>query len=167
MFSTVILLLCRPSLWTSAEYLTNSSRTNYPYDAFPCTKPVTARPASVLGCFSYKTNTLSLKWQQKFHNLTVCRCSDKCRVSDHARVYILFVHLRSNFSDVVTKKIVYLTSNCWTFCTEKRANVNTLRKKKKYRLTQKNGNFWKTQQKLKKSKKKNYLQKLELLQLAF
>ena len=37
----------------------------------------------------------------------------------------------------------------------------------KYRLTQKNGNFWKTQQKLKKSKKKNLFTEIEPLQLAF
>ena len=36
-----------------------------------------------------------------------------------------------------------------------------------YRVTQKNGNFWKTQQKLKKSKKKNLLTEIEPLQLAF
>ena len=40
--------------------------------------------------------------------------------------------------------------------------VNTL-----YRVTQKNGNFWKPQQKLKKSKKKNLLTEIEPLQLAF
>ena len=32
-----------------------------------------------------------------------------------------------------------------------------------YRVTQKNGNFWKTQQKLKKSKKKNLLTEIEPL----
>ena len=37
----------------------------------------------------------------------------------------------------------------------------------KYRVTQKNGNFLKTQQKLKKSKKKNLLTEIEPLQLAF
>ena len=37
----------------------------------------------------------------------------------------------------------------------------------KYRMTQKNGNFWKTQQKLKKSKKKNLLTEIEPLQFAF
>ena len=36
-----------------------------------------------------------------------------------------------------------------------------------HRVTQKNGNFWKTQQKLKKSKKKNLLTEIEPLQLAF
>ena len=36
-----------------------------------------------------------------------------------------------------------------------------------YGVTQKNGNFWKTQQKLKKSKKKNLLTEIEPLQLAF
>ena len=37
-----------------------------------------------------------------------------------------------------------------------------------YRVTQKkNGNFWKTQQKFKKSKKKNLLTEIEPLQLAF
>jgi len=36
-----------------------------------------------------------------------------------------------------------------------------------YRVTQKNWNFWKTQQKLKKSKKKNLLTEIEPLQLAF
>ena len=36
-----------------------------------------------------------------------------------------------------------------------------------YRVTQKNGNFWKTQQKLKKSKKKKLLTEIEPLQLAF
>ena len=36
-----------------------------------------------------------------------------------------------------------------------------------YRVTQKDGNFWKTQQKLKKSKKKNLLTEIETLQLAF
>ena len=36
-----------------------------------------------------------------------------------------------------------------------------------YRVTQKNGNFWKTQQKLKKFKKKNLLTEIEPLQLAF
>ena len=37
-----------------------------------------------------------------------------------------------------------------------------------YRVTQKkNGNFWKTQQKLKRSKKKNLLTEIEPLQLAF
>ena len=36
-----------------------------------------------------------------------------------------------------------------------------------YRMTQKNGNFWKTQQKLKKSKKKNYWQKLNHYNLPF
>ena len=36
-----------------------------------------------------------------------------------------------------------------------------------YRVTQKNGNFWKTQQKLKKAKKKNLLTEIEPLQLAF
>ena len=35
------------------------------------------------------------------------------------------------------------------------------------RVTQKNGNFWKTQQKLKKSKKKKLLTEIEPLQLAF
>jgi hypothetical protein len=34
-------------------------------------------------------------------------------------------------------------------------------------MTQKNGNFWKTQQKLKKSKKKTSLTEIEPLQLAF
>ena len=34
-------------------------------------------------------------------------------------------------------------------------------------MTQKNGNFWKTEQKLKKSKKKNLLTEIEPLQLAF
>ena len=33
--------------------------------------------------------------------------------------------------------------------------------------TKKNGNFWKTQQKLKKSKKKNLLTEIEPLQLVF
>ena len=33
--------------------------------------------------------------------------------------------------------------------------------------TKKNGDFWKTQQKLKKSKKKNLLTEIEPLQLAF
>ena len=37
----------------------------------------------------------------------------------------------------------------------------------KYRVIQKTGNFWKTQQKLKKSKKKNLLTEIEPLQLAF
>ena len=37
----------------------------------------------------------------------------------------------------------------------------------KYRVTQKNGNFWKNQQKLKKSKKKYLLAEIEPLQLAF
>ena len=36
-----------------------------------------------------------------------------------------------------------------------------------YKVTQKNGNFWKTQQKLKKSMKKNLLTEIEPLQLAF
>ena len=36
-----------------------------------------------------------------------------------------------------------------------------------YRMTQKNGNFWKTQQKLKKSKKKIYWQKLNHYNLPF
>jgi len=36
-----------------------------------------------------------------------------------------------------------------------------------YRVTQKNGNFWKTQQKLKKSKKNNLVTEIEPLQLAF
>ena len=36
-----------------------------------------------------------------------------------------------------------------------------------YRVTQKNGNFWKTQQKFKKSKKKTLLTETESLQLAF
>ena len=36
-----------------------------------------------------------------------------------------------------------------------------------YRETQKNGNFWKTQQKLKKSNKKILLIEIEPLQLAF
>jgi len=36
-----------------------------------------------------------------------------------------------------------------------------------YRVTQKNENFWKTQQKLKKSKKKSLLTEIEPLQLAF
>ena len=36
-----------------------------------------------------------------------------------------------------------------------------------YRVEQKNGNFLKTQQKLKKSKKKNLLTEIEPLQLAF
>ena len=36
-----------------------------------------------------------------------------------------------------------------------------------YRVSQKNGNFWKTQQKLKKSKKKNLLTEIEPLKLAF
>ena len=38
---------------------------------------------------------------------------------------------------------------------------------KEYRVTQKSGNFWKTQQKLKKSKKKKLLTEIEPLQLAF
>ena len=37
----------------------------------------------------------------------------------------------------------------------------------KYRVTQNNRNFWKTQQKLKKSKKKNLLTEIEPLQLGF
>jgi len=37
----------------------------------------------------------------------------------------------------------------------------------KYRVTQKKGNFWKTQQKLKKSKKKIYWQKLNQYNLPF
>ena len=36
-----------------------------------------------------------------------------------------------------------------------------------YRMTQKKGNFWKTQQKFKKSKKKILLAEIEPLQLAF
>jgi len=36
-----------------------------------------------------------------------------------------------------------------------------------YSVTQKKGNFWKTQQKLKKSKEKNLLTEIEPLQLAF
>ena len=36
-----------------------------------------------------------------------------------------------------------------------------------YSVTQKNGNFWKTQQKFKKSKKKNLLTEIEPFQLAF
>jgi len=36
-----------------------------------------------------------------------------------------------------------------------------------YRVTQKIGNFWKPQQKLKKSKKKNLLTEIEPLKLAF
>jgi len=36
-----------------------------------------------------------------------------------------------------------------------------------YRVTQKTGNFWKTQQKLKKSKKKNYWPKLNHYNLPF
>jgi len=39
--------------------------------------------------------------------------------------------------------------------------------KRKYRVTQKNGKFWKPQQKLKKSKKKKLLTEIEPLQLAF
>ena len=39
--------------------------------------------------------------------------------------------------------------------------------KGKYRVTQKNGNFWKTQQKLKKSKKKKYWQKLNHYNFPF
>ena len=38
---------------------------------------------------------------------------------------------------------------------------------RKYGVTQKNGNFWKTQQKLKKSKKKKLLTETEPLQVAF
>ena len=37
---------------------------------------------------------------------------------------------------------------------------------KLYRVTQKDGNFWKTQQKFKKSKKKKLLTEIEPLQLA-
>ena len=37
----------------------------------------------------------------------------------------------------------------------------------RYRATQKNENFWKTQQKLNKSKKKKLLTEIEPLQLAF
>ena len=36
-----------------------------------------------------------------------------------------------------------------------------------YRVTQKNGNFWKTQQKLKKIQEKKLLTEIEPLQLAF
>ena len=36
-----------------------------------------------------------------------------------------------------------------------------------YRVTQKNGNFWKTQQKFKKAKKKKYWQKLNHYNLPF
>ena len=36
-----------------------------------------------------------------------------------------------------------------------------------YEVTQKKGNFWKTQQKLKKSKKKNLLTEIEPLQAVF
>ena len=36
-----------------------------------------------------------------------------------------------------------------------------------HRVTQKNGNFWKTQQKLKKSKEKNLLTEIEPLQFSF
>ena len=39
--------------------------------------------------------------------------------------------------------------------------------KELYGMTQKNGKFWKTQQKFKKSKKKNLLTEIEPLQLAF
>ena len=39
----------------SRIYLPNSSHTNYLYDAFPYTKPVTDRLASLLGFLSYKT----------------------------------------------------------------------------------------------------------------
>ena len=41
------------------------------------------------------------------------------------------------------------------------------RKVVRYRVTQKNGNFGKTQQKLKKSKKKKLMTEIEPLQLAF
>ena len=41
------------------------------------------------------------------------------------------------------------------------------KKRPKYSVTQKNGKFWKTQQKLKKSKKKKLLTEIEPLQLAF
>ena len=37
----------------------------------------------------------------------------------------------------------------------------------KYSVSQKNENYWKTQQKLKKSKKKNLFKEIEPLQLAF
>ena len=37
----------------------------------------------------------------------------------------------------------------------------------RYRVTQKNGNFWKPQPKLKKSKKKKLLTEIEPLQLTF
>ena len=41
--------------------------------------------------------------------------------------------------------------------------ISVKRKNNKYRETQKNGNFWKTQQKLKKSNKKNLLAEIEPL----
>jgi len=47
------------------------------------------------------------------------------------------------------------------------ANVDYIELRDMYRMTQKNGNFWKTQQKLMKSKKKKLLPEIESLQLAF
>ena len=57
---------------------------------------------------------------------------------------------------------VYVIQVPWLF-----ANGNEMELHDIYRVTQKNGNFWKTQQKLKKSKKKKLLTEMEPLQLAF
>ena len=45
--------------------------------------------------------------------------------------------------------------------------MNVIDAEMMYRWHKKNGNFWKPQQKLQKSKKKNLLTEIEPLQLAF
>ena len=50
---------------------------------------------------------------------------------------------------------------------DKCITVNPNMNMENIQVTQKNGNFWKTQQKLKKSKKKKLLTEIEPLQLAF
>ena len=57
--------------------------------------------------------------------------------------------------------------NSLIFITEVQSVYSEVRTESLYRVTQKNGNFWKTQQKLKKSKKKKLLTEIEPLQLAF
>ena len=68
---------------------------------------------------------------------------------------------------VYVAKIYSLGISVYTLNCKKLVRKYILLTTVKYRVTQKKENFWKTQQKLKKSKKKKLLAEIESLQLAF
>ena len=72
--------------------------------------------------------------------------------------------------------LVFITDLKSVYCAVRTGSLNKVvcassvkgqRRSVQYMVKQKNGNFWKTQQKLKKSKKKNYWQKLNHYNLHF